>query len=190
MAILYYKITSDIYSDFGVTRNPTLPPSASFILGARIFDPLPTPMAFEVNYPDQPRHLVGDSIVVISELLIRALQSIGVDNFEAFPAILRNPTTGAEWTDYWAFNVLGLVAAAHGSSSADTLIPGNTEGVSTPLLGFRTLILDKKKTRDLSMFRLAESPSTLLVHKRVREALRAKKPQGGWGFSSVEIDCV
>jgi len=190
VAIVYYQIKSDIYSDFGVTRNPRLPPSASFIKGVRILDPLPRPIPFEVNYPDQPPHLVGNTIAVISEQLRQALQSMAIDNFEAFPATLRNPTTGAEWTDYWAFNVLGLVAAAHATSSTDTVIPANNEGVRTPLLGFRTLVLDKQKTQDLSMFRLAESPSTLLIHKRVLEALRANKPQGGWRFSSVAIDCV
>ena len=121
MAILYYQIKSDIYSDFRVTRNPRLPPSVSFIKGLRILDPLPRPMPFEVNYPDQPPHLVGNTIAVISEQLRQALQSLAVDNFEAFPATLRNPTTGAEWTDYWALNVLGLVAAAHAFLGKPTL---------------------------------------------------------------------
>ena len=38
------------------------------------------------------------------------------------------------------------------------------------------------------MFRLADSPSMLLVHDRVLRALRAATPPEGWGFTPLEIE--
>jgi hypothetical protein len=192
MAILYQRIERHNFSDFGVTGNPALPGDISFRRGAAIEEPLPSPLVFEVDYPpgEEPPHLLGNVIPVFSDRLVRALRAAGADNFEAFPAILRNPATGATWDKYWAVNVLGIVAWANlQESEYDTIMEGDPEGVTTPLLGFHTIVLDAKKTRDdLLMFRLAESPSALLIHDRVFDYLVANRPQGGWRFDAIDVD--
>lgn len=192
MSDVYQQIEPDNYADYGVTQNPELDSDVSFIDGARITEPLPNPLVFEVNFPkgESPPHFLGDSIPLFSDRLVQVLRKAGADNFEAFPAVLRNPDTGAEWRDYWAVNVLGLVAWANlEESEYDTLMDGDPEGVETPLLGFHTIVLDRRKTRDdLLMFRLAESPSTLIIHDRVDKIIDANRPPDGWRFDAIEVD--
>lgn len=192
MTILYRRIAPDNFSNYGVTKEPELPRSVSFFRGAVIEDQLTTPLVFEVNYPagTEPPHLLGILIPIVSSQLLEVLRAAGVDNFQVFPAVLRNPDTGAEWGGFWAFNTLGLVSwVSMPESTYDTIMKGSAGGVNTPLLGFQTIVLDKNKTRDdVLMFRLAESPHSLLIHDRVYKHLVANTPPGKWRFKSWGID--
>ena len=192
MTILYQRIEPDNFSDYGVTQKPDLPGDVSFLRGARITEKLPNPLVFEVDYPksEEPPHLLGDVIPIASDRLVRELRNAGVDNFETFPAVLHNPSTRKEWKDFWAFNALGLVAWVNMEESEyDTIMKGSSKGVRTPLVGFHTIVHDKTKTRDdLLMFRLAESPSALIIHDRVDKHLVAHTPPGGWRFDAIDVD--
>jgi hypothetical protein len=192
MTILYQRIQPDNFSDYGVTKNPKLSGDVSFIDGAKIEEPLPKRLIFEVDYPagEEPPHFLGDVVPVFSDRLVETLREAGVDNFEAFPAVLRNPDTGKEWKNFWAVNTLGLVSWVNlKHSEYDTLMKASPAGVGVPLLGFTTIVLDKKKTRDdLLMFRLAESPSTLLIHDRVFQYLVAHTPPGKWRFDAFDVE--
>jgi len=192
MSILYQRIEPDNFSDYGVTGKPELPGDVSFLRGARIMQTLPDPLVFEVDYPkgEEPPHLLGDVIPIASDTLVRELRNAGVDNFEVFPAVLRNPSTGKEWRNFWAFNELGLVAWVNMQESEyDTIMKGSAGGVRTPLLGFHKIVLDSKKVRDdLLMFRLAESPGALIIHDRVDKHLVAHTPPGGWRFDAVDVE--
>lgn len=193
MPTLYHHIEPDNFAKFGVTENPSLPDEVSFIDGQPMNISLPNPLVFMVNYParSEPPHLLGDTIPVFSALLVETLKAAGVDNFEVFPAVLKNPKTGKEWNGYFAFNALGIMAAANLSESKyDTLMKGDPEGVETPLVGFHTIVLDKAKVQDLLMLRLAESPEVLLVHDTVMNQIVANRPASGWGFDATEVDVV
>jgi len=193
MAHLYHQITTDNYLDYGVTKNPKLPGGVSFLAGAQIQGPLPSPLVFQVDFPtrqDVP-HLLGDSIPIVSDYLSKTLRGCGVDNFQLFPAVLRNPKTRIEWDGFWAFNAIGLVAAAKmDKSKSDLLMEGDPEGVDVPLRAFTDLVLDAKKTRGLLMFRLAEAPPTLLIEDRVNKYIDAHDPPDGWGFDAIEVPAV
>jgi hypothetical protein len=189
---MYYIIEPDNFDNYGVTRNPPLDDDISFIDGVLLAN-VPSPLVFEVNYPTaaRPPHLLGDTIPVISDVLLRVLRDAGVDNFQAFVAILRNPATHSEWKDYWALNVIGQLDAANMQASTfDIIMEGDAEGVESPLVAFDTLVLDEKKTSNALMFRLTQSPDTLLWHDRVLEHVVAATPTGGWGFDATEVDCV
>jgi hypothetical protein len=193
MAALYYQISPSTLSDYSVTDEPELPGDIEFIDGTKIDEPLPNPLEFTVDYPSRGElpHFVGMTIPVMSDSLVKVFRSAGVENFQTFPAVLRNPEIGEEWGGYWAFNVIGLIAAANlEKSKADTIMEGDSEGVAVPLLGFHTLVLDKKKTRNSAMFRLAESSSILLVHDRVLAHIKKNRPKNGWGFEATEIETV
>jgi len=193
MTVLYHQIEPDNYSDYSVTKKPKLPDGVSFIKGVLINEALPAPLIFEVDYPtrDDVPHFLGDTIPIFSGYLVQTLKAAGVDNFQVFPAVLRNPKSNAEWTDFWAFNAIGLIAAANiDESEYDTLMEGDAEGVEVPLLAFDEIVLEKKKTHDQSMFRLAESPSVLLIHDRINRYVDAHDPPDGWGFDATEIEAV
>jgi hypothetical protein len=67
---------------------------------------------------------------------------------------------------------------------------GDAGGVGSPLLALNKLVLDKSKTHEFLMFRLAESPSTLLIHDCVNRHIDANDPPDGWGFDATEIKAV
>lgn len=193
MVALYHQISPSTLSDYSVTDEPDLPGEIEFIDGTRIDESLPNPLEFAVDYPSREElpHFVGMTIPVMSDSLVKVIRSAGVDNFQVFPAVLRNPEIGEEWDGYWAVNVIGLIAAANlDKSKADTIMEGDSEGVGVPLLGFHTLVLDKKKTRNSAMFRLAESSDILLVHDRVLAHIKKNRPKNGWGFEATEIETV
>ena len=193
MSDLYHHIEPDNFSDYGVTRKPKLPDGVSFIKGVSITEPLPEPLIFEVDYPkrDDIPHFLGDTISLFSDHLVKTLRSGGVDNFQVFPAVLRNPSRGLEWTNFWAFNAVGLIeAAALDRSGYDTIMGADSDGVDIPLLGFTKLVLSKAKVREALMFRLAESPSTLLIHDKINAHIDANDPPDGWGFDATEIEVV
>lgn len=191
MAILYHYIDASTLSDYTVTKEPQLPNDIEFIDGERIEQKLPNPLVFEVNYPSKEKlpHFVGMTIPVLSTLLVDTLRSAGVENFQVVPAVLRNPKINAEWGGYWAFNVIGLIAAANLElSEMDTIEEDDAEDV--PLMAFQVLVLDKSETRNASMFRLAENPGMLLIHDRVLQHLIKHRPANGWGFVGTEIETV
>ncbi len=187
----YHQIEPDHYADYGITQNPRLPDGVSFIEGLKISTRLPTPLKFETNYPAGSvlPHLLGDRIPVFSTTLIRVLKEAGADNLQVFPAVIKNPETGTSWKGFSAVNVLGLFPCAHRKlSDYDTLMRGHTKASISPLLAFNTLILDKNKLPKALLFRLAESPSTLLIHESVNRYLDAHDPPEGWNFDAIEIE--
>lgn len=193
MSILYHRIKGSRLSDYGVRKDPKLPPDVSFIEGVMITEPLPNPMIFEVNHPSQDKlpHLFNTTIPVISDYLVKTLRSGGVDNFQVFPAVLRNSKIGVAWRGYWAFNVIGMLAAANlEKSEYDTIMEDDPEGVDVPLVGFLTIVLNKKKTHHEAMFRMAESPDTLLIHDRILKHMIANRPPDGWGVDATEIEAI
>jgi hypothetical protein len=189
--VVYFSIKSSRTSDYYVTLEPELPGNMKFVKGVKMEGAVPNPLVFEVNHPSraQLQHFVSNVVPVFSDLLVKAMRSAGVENFQVFPAVLRNPEVGENWDGYWVFHEIGLIAAASlEKSKADTIMAGDSSGVATPLMGFHTLVLDKEKTRNEAMFRLAEDPTTLLIHERVMAHLRANRPPNGWGFVSTQVE--
>jgi hypothetical protein len=106
--------------------------------------------------------------------LLEVLRSVGVDNIQAFPAILRDSSTGQEYADYVAANIIGLVSCANIASSS-----------SSPLAGgrfFHKLVIDPDRAEGLLLFRLAESKSDVIIHEKVARAIRAA------GFNEIVLE--
>jgi hypothetical protein len=105
--------------------------------------------------------------------LAQALKDAGVDNLQFFPAIIHDPESGKSYTNYKTFNLVGLVSAADMSKSEGESLTGGP-----PLIDvfFTKLVLDESKTHNILMFRLAEAPSTILVHQSVKDYLEKNFP--------------
>lgn len=184
----YYRVEPDIHDLRGISGYPQMSDDVSFLAGVPISVSLGKPLVFNVNHPpgERPRHLLGMQIPVVSELLLQAMTAAGVDNFQAFPAVLRNTDTGAQWDGYFAFNVIGLLDAMDLRASKYTeIMPGNDQ--IPALLDFEKLAIDGSKTRNLLLFRLLQNPGAMLVHHKVRDQLRQQKPPEGWGITTFEI---
>jgi len=191
MATSFHCIEPDNEADYGITRNPAV--SVSFFTGKAIASSLPEPLVFQVDHPLDvaPPHFLGDRIPVCSRLLLGVLEAARVGDIQSFPAVLENPAAGARWTDYVAINVIGLRAAARlDQSTFDTLMGGDAQSGIPPLLAFHELVLDAAKLEGCLLCRLAESPSTLLIHDSVNAYIDAHAPPDGWGFDTIEVKAV
>jgi hypothetical protein len=103
------------------------------------------------------------SVSVTESRLVDTLRAAGVDNLQAFAAPIEHRRQNTTIGGYVALNVIGLVSCA------------NLEESSTSKLAdgyyFHELVLDRAKASSLLMFRLAESPTEIILHKKVAKAI-------------------
>lgn len=188
----YFKLQSSNYVDYGIQRTPTIG-EQSVMLGRLVEEEKLPSLVFEHNFPPgepMPHYLTGGTCLA-SKRLLGALESVGVYNYQAFPAALVNPETGDRREDYFLFNVLGLMKVANlDESDYDELMGGNPEGVDLPLTAFNDLAIDGKKAQDVDMFRLAEEPISVIVSEKVVKGLKDDKPDEGWGVVVEEVKVV
>ena len=185
---MFYRFAPDVHAEWGITDDPSLPESVSFTSGRKISAALTEPLVFAVDVPRgaRPDHLLGGQIPVVSDLLLQTLGAAGVRNVQTFPAVLRNRRTRQKWTGFHALNVLGMVDAVNlRASTYDTLMEGSDE--LPPLLVFTRLVFARSKVPELPLFRLPQSPTTMIMSEGVREALLRRSPEGGWGITAEEI---
>jgi hypothetical protein len=186
--VTYYQLSADIYADQGVVRDPDALAEVSFLLGQPIESRIATPIEVPVDHTQElpPRHLLGISVPVFSAQLIDVLAKAGVNNWQLYPAVLSNEATGEQWRGYSAANILGLIDCAVMDRSAYDVIGKRPSGLE--LVRFDHLVIDPKRTMGLSIFRVAQEPSRILVRDSVVAALEAARPSEGWGIEVVPVE--
>jgi hypothetical protein len=102
--------------------------------------------------------------------LIEALREAGVDNLDLYDAVIIDPDNGARHTTHKAANIIGVIAAADLGRSVATVNPGG----AVIDVSFDSVALNEAATGGARLFRLAESPTTILLHRSVREHLDSK----------------
>jgi hypothetical protein len=108
-------------------------------------------------------------VPLMSLRLLAALREAGVDNLDTYRAEIFDPTTGKTHTDYVAFNLIGVVAAA---DLAKTVVsPHSTDRMIS--MDIDSLAVNEEAPRGALMFRLAESVNAILVHEKVKQHLEA-----------------
>jgi hypothetical protein len=169
-----------------ILHTPRPVANLDFLRGAAISEAPQPPWIFDVEMgQSQPPHLLGGLIPMVSERLLTVLLKAGVDNIQAYPALLRG-RDGSEWRQHSVVNVIGLLDAADLEMSAGATLAEGDYGPT--LIDFRNLVLSRPRTLGIGVFRLFHSPSTLLVHDRILRAMEAQRPAEGWGFAAVEIE--
>jgi hypothetical protein len=140
--------------------------------GQVITDPVPQPLVYQLNprYGGTPKALFYEkAIPVMRDDVVAALTAAGVDNLQYFDAVLVNPATGEQHTNYKAYNIVGLVACAEMDASE---LAGTSES-TVGSVDFRSLVIDESKTGGALLFRLAEDVSAVVVHEQVKRAIEA-----------------
>jgi hypothetical protein len=175
-----YFVFSKTYGDddiqwASISKTPKLPEgSHNWRTGHLIKTEIPTPLIYEID-PDDEGELIPyyDAVAqpLMSDDLVNALQKSGVNNLEVFPAVIRETRTGREYTNYKAVNIVGLVAAADSTSETKDLGLGNGDGMLDSW--FSKLVVDEEKAGGFLMFRMAENVTTILIHKKVKDALES-----------------
>ena len=149
-------------------------PRTSWITGSPHRNPIPTPIEVELN-PEFGTELLDsyhEFIPIWSDRLIEILRGRGVDTFDTYNAIIRDPRTGLVASNYKAVNVLGSVNCVDMARS--TFDPGSEMGARE----FSKLVIDPSKAHDLKMFRLSERPTVLIIDDDVRRAVEAANLRG------------
>jgi hypothetical protein len=145
-------------------------PRRSWVLGSRFKTPPPTPVAATLQLREGSRRieLWSSPLPVMTRRLHEALLRAGVANLDTYPAELTDPESGAVYTDYVAFNIIGCIAAADlGRSKYDA-----PDGTMTSV-DFDSLVIDAGRARGARMFRLAEAVNGIVVHASVKSAIEA-----------------
>ena len=107
-------------------------------------------------------------VPLMSKRLAAALGRAGVDNINFYPAEILYEPNGAKLDSHFAFNLIGLVAAADLSASRYNAPEGPLISVD-----FDSLVIDEAKTGGALMFRLAECVTCIVVHDSVRKVIEA-----------------
>lgn len=136
--------------------------------------------------PDPLPHWLGDRTPVVSAPLLAALRRAGVDNVQSFPVLVRRAESGERIEGFSLLNVVGAVDAADPEASRGEVLIDEDPGPK--LTQYSHLVLARDRTQDLNLFRLADSPSVLLVHDRVKQKLWADAPPEGWGLVPLEVE--
>jgi len=151
-----------------IDRVPFLP-GVQWILGARFQVPIPTPLEITIE-SGLMMPMFSRGILLWREDVVATLADASVDNFDSYDSILIDLLTGRRFHNYKAINILGLVAAADLAKSKYAA-PSGSALIDTD---FDSLVIDQTKARGLSLFRLAECVTAIVVHQRVRQRLEEK----------------
>jgi uncharacterized protein DUF1629 len=131
------------------------------------------PLIYTLN-PRRPGNLCAmyddKAYPVMRDDLVEALQSVGVDNLQLFGAVIKDPSTGAEHTNYKAFNIVGVVSAANLEKS---VLMGTSDSEMIDV-DFESLAIDESKAQGHHLFRLAESVNAIIVDEIVKDAVEAR----------------
>lgn len=160
---MYFEMVVGLTKKQGVTEWPVLPDGVgAFQSGDLINAEIQEPLEFIVDNTSQcpPADFATSFMPIFSDRLVDAFRRAGVDNFQTYRAILKNPETGETWGSYQVVNVLGLIACADMVNSRYSVL-------MEPMCTFRRLVIDTKKANGALFFRLLESPEKIIVHDDV-----------------------
>lgn len=182
---MYFTLINDIVSGFESTLiEPTnYPQDVNFISGKVITHTFDEPLVFITNAKscDAMVDFSKGSVTLMSKRFLDLLKNAGVDNLQLFPAIVKSEEDGTVWEDYFAVNVLGMIACADlGKSIYDEIMPGH--------YGFDELAIDAEKAKDSLLFRLHEHCPTIIVHKSVLAHIVDNDPEEillGWEADDI-----
>lgn len=113
---------------------------------------------------------------LMSKKLIKALRECGVNNLDTYDANIRFLSNGKINQDYQAVNIIGLVKAANMNKSNYTTSGLSDDNNDKLSVWFDNMIIDEESIKDLLFFRMAESLSTVLVHKSIKEEIEKDFP--------------
>ena len=139
-----------------------------WVEGTRFDEPVPVQtLALDPSYGTTMPDFFDTTIPLMSDRLLQAVRETGIDNFDAYPMILRRQDTGEQWRNYSAVNFIGSIDAIDRKKSDCHRSPAGR-------LLCESITIDPKAAGDSICFRLKEGPYLLVIHERVADALRKR----------------
>lgn len=131
----------------------------SWMSGDRFQIPPPTPVV--LTWEPDPGTLLAEMwqspVTLMTKRLHSVLMAAGVHNIDIYPAEIHDPKNGRVSTEYFAFNLLGQIAA-------DNLRRHDNVMISAPEIS-------SASAKGALMFRLADSVNTIIVHESIKKAI-------------------
>jgi hypothetical protein len=150
---------------------PEVPGIRTWLLGKKFDKSILGPLIFDLddNYPGRFPDFFNETIPLFSDKLLAALHEIGVDNINAYPAVIVDGKDNVVSDKYKAVNIIGVVAAA--DIAASSIAAGEKPTLIDT--SFDSLEIDESKTQGLLIFRLAEYVGAIIIHQKVKDYLVA-----------------
>jgi len=129
-------------------------------------------IVFQVDedYPGEMRLLYEKAVTLVHVDVLTLLKQHSVENLQSFPAAVID-LDGKRLDTYRAVNIIGLIALVDMKKSTlmhDHSLTGDDHE-------FDDIVFQTKNTPgDLGIFRLAESPATIVVSQEIKAALEAR----------------
>ncbi|PUA27887.1 MAG: hypothetical protein B0W54_15320 [Cellvibrio sp. 79] len=182
---MYLKLINDkFYESTVYVKEPdNIAVDVNFLRGRLITQSLVLPIVYTTNGKsgDEVRDFLDTSYPLMSKRFVELLRAGGVDNLQLFPAVIKSEVDGSVWEDYYAVNVLGLIACADmDNSDYDEIMPGHYR--------FRELAIQAEKANDALLFRLQEDATIMVIQKSVGQFIRSQDPDKklkGWSVGKI-----
>lgn len=169
----YYAMRQVVTDETATISYPPDLPAAAEIwwTGSRLSCPIATPLVYEIDEDDEGElgWYLNESAPLFSVELLSAMVAAGVDNLEVVDAEIRLLSTGRVVHGYKAVNIVGIVDVADGAASRIESLDGFGSWV-------HAFTLDPLKSKGALVFRLRQSTSIIVVHRRVRDAILQIEP--------------
>ena len=164
-------------SDATLSEKPRLkPPMDNWYHGKEWTEIIPEPLEFFIYEEDQGRMRSYFPVFpLMREDLVEALVECGVDNLQQYKTVIKEVSTGKIYTNYKAINVVGVVSLVDQAKSDSAAL-----GIGDAAF-YHSITFDSSKGNGQLLFRLKESVSKIIVHKKVKDYLLEK------GFSDIEF---
>lgn len=180
----YYMLTcyqSDGLSFKNIESYPRFEGIDSWLLGRPIAIEIPQPIQLQWSDDTEgaPKKMYDANIPLAHKDIVASLKKAGVTNLQLFSTEIIDRQSNQVTRDYFAVNVLGLIAAADLANSEYR----DPTGRGLIDMDFESLTIDPSKTMGAKLFRLAECVSGLVIAESVKNQLQA---DGGFGLQFVE----
>lgn len=153
--------------------------------GVRVSHPVQVPIEIELEIPDYPEYInipcMWQIPLVLRGDLLKDMRDFGVDNIDAYQAIIRDPRGGDVLANYFLCNVIGLVDVF--DMQASELHPDSPPEVAYL---FNKIVIDEKKAEGHHFFRPYGRMSQLLVSEALKTYLESKNTYPELEFSEPE----
>lgn len=119
------------------------------------------------------------SCPVVSARFKEALDSVGVDNIDYYPAHIVDEAKGKTHEGYYAANVIGMLSCLDKEKSVFTemIRPPSSEDKDL-VSSFEEMHLDYNKVQGAKIFRLYEMTSLIIVNEAIKQAVEKAKLRG------------
>ena len=156
--------------------------NVDFLCGNKITMSGTDPIEFttKAKVGDTIPDFINGKIPVMSKRFLDLLREAGVDTLQTFPVIIKSKKGDTVWKDYFAINLLKVIAC--GAFPASIFKEkGPSHGI------FCELAIDAEKANEALLFRLEEHLPTIIIARSVAKYLVDNDPDEEliWEFNSI-----